>query len=48
METYDFELNKLDDEVFAHPIQAQNSELLIQLRKLCPENIQIFPASLAI
>ena len=48
METYDFEANDLDDEVFAHPVQAHNSELLIHLRQMCKQNIQIFPASLAI
>lgn len=35
METYDFEANQLDDEVFAHPVQAQNSQLLIRIREMC-------------
>lgn len=48
METYDVETNEMDDEIFVHPIQEKNSQLLMKLRELCPENIQIFPASLAI
>lgn len=48
METYDLDSNEIDDEIFAHATQAQNSELLMKLRSMCPSHIQIFPASIAI
>lgn len=30
------------------PVQERNAQLLIHLKHLCPDNVQIFPASLAI
>lgn len=40
--------NELEGEMLLEPVQERNAQLLMHLRQLCPDNVQIFPASLAI
>lgn len=48
MENYDVEENKLDDGGIMEENQQKNASLLIKLKSMEMENIQIFPGSLAI
>lgn len=48
MENYDLEENVLEGESFLEPAQEKNAALLMKLRSREDDNIQIFPASLAI
>lgn len=48
MENYDIDENSLEGEGFMEPNQEKNAALLIKLRSMEMNNIQIFPGSIAI
>ena len=47
-EGYDEEKNEIDGLVPVKPQQQKNSQLLMKLKDLCPDNVRIVPASVAI
>ena len=48
MESYDEENNKVDGISSLNSFQQTNTKFLLKLKELCPENIRILPASIAI
>jgi hypothetical protein len=48
MVSYNSEDNELEGEMFLESVQERNAQLLMKFKELSPENVQIFPASLAI
>lgn len=48
MKTYDIHENSLEGEKFDVKEQEKNSELLIELKRQAPSNVQIFSSEIAI
>ena len=48
MEGYDDENNRIDGTTSLNPRQQSNSQMLMKLKELCPDNVRIVPASIAI